>query len=220
VTKTLKCVDLGAMFNIDMAPEANADFPADMCAKCNGTGTFLGYSGKLIGDCFTCQGTGLREVKAAPVKPGDCPKCAGSGEWRAGRSCFACNGTGKEAVAAIDVSAITVAFATAFASGIKRPKLRLGAFLFARAPDTGRNAGSIYVTRSGEYLGKVTVNRFHGRCDDPTTAEIVAVASDPSTAAKAFGQTTGSCSCCGRELTNGESIALGIGQICAEKFSW
>lgn len=36
--------------------------------------------------------------------------------------------------------------------------------------------------------------------------------------ATAFGKRTGRCGVCGRELTDPESIAMGIGPICAEKF--
>lgn len=36
--------------------------------------------------------------------------------------------------------------------------------------------------------------------------------------AKAFGHKTGRCGCCGRELTNPDSIAAGIGPICAERY--
>ena len=57
-------------------------------------------------------------------------------------------------------------------------------------------------------------------CDDPTRERVVAVASDPHAAAKAYGARTGECSCCGRELTNAESIELGIGPICRDKFGW
>jgi len=52
------------------------------------------------------------------------------------------------------------------------------------------------------------------------SARVLAVASDPKAAATAYGQRTGSCSCCGRELTNKESIDLGTGQMCAGKFGW
>lgn len=40
---------------------------------------------------------------------------------------------------------------------------------------------------------------------------------DPLAAIKAHGIATGSCGCCGRELTDPDSIALGIGPICADK---
>lgn len=39
-------------------------------------------------------------------------------------------------------------------------------------------------------------------------------------AAKMHGQQTGICSCCNAELTNPESIALGIGPICREKWGF
>ena len=35
--------------------------------------------------------------------------------------------------------------------------------------------------------------------------------------AQEFGKRTGTCVCCGRELTNEESILLGIGPVCREK---
>lgn len=40
---------------------------------------------------------------------------------------------------------------------------------------------------------------------------------DPLAAIKAHGIATGRCGCCGRELTDPDSIALGIGPICADK---
>ena len=43
-------------------------------------------------------------------------------------------------------------------------------------------------------------------------------ATDPLAAAIAYGRETGSCSCCGRELTNKVSIDLGIRPICREKW--
>jgi hypothetical protein len=43
---------------------------------------------------------------------------------------------------------------------------------------------------------------------------------DPKAAAAQHGLESGSCSVCGRDLTDPESIARGIGPICAEKFSF
>jgi hypothetical protein len=40
---------------------------------------------------------------------------------------------------------------------------------------------------------------------------------DPAAALKAHGIATGSCGCCGRELTDPESIERGIGPICWER---
>ena len=53
-----------------------------------------------------------------------------------------------------------------------------------------------------------------------TEARIAAAIANPAEAAKAHGQRTGECSVCGRELTNKDSRALGIGPICAERFGF
>jgi hypothetical protein len=197
----IPAIDL-SIFDIDFDPAATipdaGEVAAIVCGKCHGRGKFVSYTGRVVGKCFACGGTGVK-AQARGAEP---------------------------AGAAIDVSAITVSFEAARANGIKTPKLRLADFIFSRAPDTGANAGSIYVKRSraagGDYLGKVTAGRFMPSrdCDGPTGEAIVAVASDPHNAAKAYGMRTGSCSCCGRELTNGLSIDLGIGPICRGKFGW
>ncbi len=188
--------ELSALFDIEIESAQAADLGVGhiLCGKCKGRGNFIGYTGRIVGKCFACDGSGV-----AKGAFGDRPV----GE-------------------AIDVSKIATAFSVAFGNGIKRPKLRLGDFHFSRAPDTGRNAGSIYVKQRDEYLGKVTAGRFLPirECGTDRAAQVIAVASDPAAAAKAFGQRTGSCSCCGRELTNKESIDLGIGPICAENFGW
>jgi len=122
----------------------------------------------------------------------------------------------------VNVSVIEAAFAAAGAAGIKSPKLRLGGYKFAPAKAHSANAGSIYVTEDETYLGKISNGRFLKvrACDDAAEAAVVAIASDPKGAAVAYGQRTGECSCCGRELTNAASIALGIGPICAERYGW
>lgn len=126
----------------------------------------------------------------------------------------------------VTVARIEEAFAHAIADGIKRPKLRLDVFTFKPAPATGKNAGAIYVTagadRDGQYLGKVMGGRFlkTSECTKDQEADIIAAASDPAAAAKAYGLRTGTCSVCGRELTDSESIDRGIGPVCSERFGW
>jgi hypothetical protein len=44
------------------------------------------------------------------------------------------------------------------------------------------------------------------------------IAANPSQVAKDYGRRVGKCSCCGRDLTDADSIAAGIGPICAT--SW
>lgn len=122
----------------------------------------------------------------------------------------------------VTVGKIADAFAHAQDRGVKRPKMRLDTFKFSLAPATGRNAGSIYVTEDDIYLGKVTDGRFFKvrDCSSDQEARIVQVCSNPSDAATAYGQRTGACSICGRELTAGESINRSIGPICAEKYGF
>lgn len=121
----------------------------------------------------------------------------------------------------MEMDKLEAAFATAKDSGLKRPVLRVAGFKFSPAPLHGKNAGAIYVKdRSGEYLGKVASGKFvrSFSCDEVTAAEVLAAGSDPLAAAVAYGRKTGECACCGRELTDGESIARGIGPICATKW--
>ena len=129
-----------------------------------------------------------------------------------------------DAKAVAGLEPIVVAFEQAKERGLKRPKVRLGSVKLSLAPATGRNAGSIYVVEaaSDTYLGKITEGRFirSRECSPEQEAEVLAVCADPKAAAVAYGRRTGECCICGRELTNKESIELGIGPICAEKFGW
>jgi hypothetical protein len=108
---------------------------------------------------------------------------------------------------------------------LKRPKLRVADIQFSLAPATGRNAGAIYVVRASDetYLGKITLDDKFIRsreCSDIDADVVARVAADPAAAATAHGHEFGQCSCCGRELTNPESVARGIGPICAERWGW
>lgn len=111
------------------------------------------------------------------------------------------------------------------ASGIQWPALRVFELVFKPAPASGQNAGAVYITRrdGGAYLGKIDAQGGFWPTGDATTEDrgvIKMVALDPATAAKVSGLQTGHCSCCGLELTNPESIELGIGPICREKWGW
>jgi hypothetical protein len=124
----------------------------------------------------------------------------------------------------VDVSLIEKAFATAQSKGIKRPKMILNGLKFSLAPAHGRNAGALYVVRKDDdqYLGKIMGGRFTRvrECTVEQEAEIVKIASNPHAEAVAYGQRTGNCCICNRELTNHASIDAGIGPICAEKYGW
>lgn len=71
-----------------------------------------------------------------------------------------------------------------------------------------------------KYLGKVTPQGCDSRLGDDVKAIIMGAAQDPLSAAIKYGKVSGSCSCCGRELTDPRSIERGIGPICATKFGW
>jgi hypothetical protein len=127
-----------------------------------------------------------------------------------------------EAATEIDLSAIKTMFEKAFENGRKRPTYRAEGLTISRAPDSGKNAGSLYVKTAGadEYQGKITDGTFkpsHGAAPS-TTSALTAIAADPQDAAVRYGRETGSCGCCGRELTDPKSIAAGIGPICSENW--
>jgi hypothetical protein len=131
----------------------------------------------------------------------------------------------------VDVTKLEAAFQKARDSanrdreGLKFLHLRLDTFVFTPAGARSRNPGALYVKENLDtsvYLGKIQGGRFSrsGDCTDDQERRIVIAASDPAGAAKAYGLRTGSCSICGRELTNRESIDRGIGPICADRWGF
>jgi ribosomal protein L9 len=125
----------------------------------------------------------------------------------------------------LEIGKIEQAFQTAKDKGIKRPKMRLDSFVFSPAPESGKNAGAIYVKakdEEGTYLGKIMQGKFlrSRECDQERESAVLAAAADPEAAAVAYGRRFGACSLCGRTLTVGESIDRGIGPICAETFGF
>jgi hypothetical protein len=116
-------------------------------------------------------------------------------------------------------------FQSAKSRGLKRLTLRLSGVNVK----PNRDLTTLWVTSQTEkvegdyglqpkYLGKITPNRLDSRLSDDVKAVLLEAAADPLTAAIRYGKETGSCSCCGRDLTNPDSIAAGIGPICREKF--
>jgi hypothetical protein len=89
--------------------------------------------------------------------------------------------------------------------------------IFVRAGE--KKLGSIAWQATWDGKAKsVFTRRFE--CTDAEAAAVTQACSDPATAAVAFGKAWGVCSVCDRTLTNDESIARGIGPICAERFGW
>lgn len=127
----------------------------------------------------------------------------------------------EDATVQVDLSAIRTLFDGAFAKGLKRPTYRAEDLVISRAPDSGINAGALYVkTIHDEYQGKLVGSTFHPARDvrTITATRLQTIAADPREAAVRYGRATGSCSCCGRELTKQVSIDAGIGPICASKW--
>lgn len=120
----------------------------------------------------------------------------------------------------VDLAPIREMFDRAFGNGLKRPTYRADGVVLSRAPDNGRNAGALYVKRAGAYCGKVVDGKLYPTREAPTDlAEVLSkIAADPQGEAVRYGRETGTCCCCGRELTDPNSIAAGIGPICAAKW--
>ncbi|QDH83561.1 hypothetical protein [Achromobacter phage Motura] len=123
----------------------------------------------------------------------------------------------------VDMGLVEQAFATAKNNGIKQPKMNLGEVKLSAAPASGRNPNAVYVKSvDNVYLGKIVGGKLFAtpECTAEQQQYLQEVVRDPVAAAKAFGQRTGICCICSRTLTNGESIELGIGPICAGNMGW
>jgi hypothetical protein len=82
--------------------------------------------------------------------------------------------------------------------------------------------GMIFVKAGDTKLGHIKGGAFFPRfeCTDPLKAAVIEACESPGDAARAFGKAWGICTVCGRTLTDDDSIARGIGPICASNFGW
>lgn len=126
----------------------------------------------------------------------------------------------KAVTAKVDLSRIREMFDVAVSNGHSKPVYRAEGLKISLAPATGRNAGALYVVviDNDAYQGKVDGVQFKSvrEVASGTVDALNRIAMNPMEAAVRYGQKTGKCSCCGRKLTNKESVKLGIGPICAE----
>lgn len=120
----------------------------------------------------------------------------------------------------VDVTAINAMFASATASGLKRPRFLTDRLDLSLASANGKNPGAVYVKCDKEYAGKIVAGKFVPVNSAPADIlELVRnLAASPIKAAKEYGRLTGRCSCCGRTLTDKRSVELGIGPICESKW--
>jgi len=258
---------------------------AERCPKCRGTGRFVSYSGRALGECFACKGRGSKTFKTAPEARAQARQrtvvakagvvadhlaelkwlsdtlarrdrlpegyatmladfqtrllaghelsdnqmavivkgMARSAQWAAERL-----QKQVEQAVALDVTAIRAALQT-------RKKITIALFTFSLAPSHGNNPGAIYVKDNGAYVGKIArdASTFApGRDFDPSRLPaLVEAMADPAKAVKADAARRAKmlledptmsipCGCCGLTLTNPESIARGIGPICAGKWGF
>lgn len=123
----------------------------------------------------------------------------------------------------IETGKLEEAFAAATRSGLKYPAMRFEGLKISPAPAHGKNPGAIYVkTDDGTYLGKIVAGKFSSSrdCTAEQATTVLSAMSDPLATAVAYGKRTGRCSCCGRELTDPASVAVGIGPVCAKNFGF
>ena len=89
------------------------------------------------------------------------------------------------------------------------------------AKPTSTNPEALYVKDNEDYLGKVFRGKWLAARDKHLTAaqfgDLRHVLDNPLAALQQHGHKTGICGICGRTLRAKESIAQGIGPICAEK---
>lgn len=88
-----------------------------------------------------------------------------------------------------------------------------------KAVTRGANAGGCFLFHGGEYAGKITPAGELRSVPTAVREVLEAAAADVVGAARAHGQATGSCSCCGRELSDPVSCWGGIGPICLERMA-
>src|SRR5512146_1226256 len=92
--------------------------------------------------------------------------------------------------------------------------------LIQRPEPPSKWAGWIFVSDAAEYgqRKKYGAQRPGQRYSGQVQEALRAIAADPRAASIAYGKLTGTCGVCGRHLEDADSVARGIGPICAAKF--
>ncbi len=126
--------------------------------------------------------------------------------------------------AEVNLDRIREMFDAAQTNGHNKPCYRAEGLKISLAPATGRNAGALYVVNIEDdaYQGKIVDTTFSAvrEAKADILSRLQTIAENPLEAAVRYGRRTGTCSCCGRQLTNHASIEAGIGPICAEKWGF
>jgi hypothetical protein len=248
------------------------------CESCRGSGRFISYSGRVVGDCFKCHGKGVisraanyevnkakraerKEQKAreaieanaaritawAEVFPAEFKWIVANrgsfdfaakmeqaledwgrltdGQLAAVQRCVAreqekaAQRAAAQAAApaadAIDVSGLKGYYAVP--NGDTRLKLRV--------KHPGKDSsyhGWVFVDDGAAYGSnqKYGSQRPGGKYQGKVQEQLRAILADPYAAQVAYGKLTGVCGHCGRPLEDAESVARGIGPVCAAKYGY
>lgn len=143
----------------------------------------------------------------------------------AAKRCAARFAEGRPQAVSLDIQKLERAFARAHSKGLQRPRLRLLQAEYQFIITLGTR-GVFYVKTSDSlYYGKITPGQptrgaFEktNLCTPAIQDAILAALENIEEAAVRYGHATGSCSCCGRPLSNPLSVKLGIGPICRGHF--
>ena len=90
---------------------------------------------------------------------------------------------------------------------------------FIDRPTSGSWAGWTFLKTGSDYHNRRTIASV--RPDGSITRKhsvLTAIMEDPFARAAEYGQITGECAACGRKLEDPESISIGMGPICREKW--
>ena len=244
------------------------------CRACRGSGKFVSWSGRVVGDCFKCRGEGytktdpavlaLRREKQANKKRDEAARQHANGQAfldsRADVAAwFEANAHTEFAQslkhALFRYGALTPNQLAAVERSIVRDRERAEARERANAAaaadpnalDLTKLPSGMYAVPEGETRLKLRVSRpkqgskWHGfifvddgaaygsrrkygsqkpggRYVGQVVEQLRTIMANPMAAAAAYGHLTGSCGVCGRHLEDAESVARGIGPVCAGKF--
>ena len=117
------------------------------------------------------------------------------------------------------------------AQKLKRIKVKLQTtdgqpVVISRAGPMSKYTGQILITDGGpfgdnKFFGRIDVTGefFATRSTTPAVAELIQqFSADPAGSAARYGKLTGGCSFCKHGLTDGRSLAVGYGPVCAKNF--
>lgn len=119
-----------------------------------------------------------------------------------------------------------VAMMTTAAKTLRHPRVAFREVQLSIAGPRSKEPGTINVTSEGRWgervwYGRITTGgAFHPArlCPESVATVLRDLASDPAGMVAAEGRKTGSCCFCRRVLSTDESLAVGYGPICADKF--